>query len=75
MIFHELWDLSSRNLLGTYETEVEALDVVGEGLATHGAAYVEELALGWADTEDPNRGSEIASRTTLADRAAPRRPE
>ena len=69
MIFYELWDVRSKNLIGTYTTEAEALGVVSEVIGTHGRAYIDGVALGWADNEDETRGEEIASGETLAKRA------
>ena len=69
MIFYELWDLRSRNIIGTYPTEANALGVVSEAMVNHGRTYVEDLALGWADDEDETRGGEIASGLALAERA------
>ena len=72
MIFYELWDLTSKNLLGTYQTQAHATTIVSEALAAHGRPYVENLALGWGDNEDPSRGAEIASGSALIDRAQSR---
>lgn len=44
MVF-EIWDIESGNLLGSYDSEEEALAVVHDALNRHGREYVEALAL------------------------------
>lgn len=46
---YDLWDSDSGNIIGTYSTRDEALSVVREALAKHGAAYVESLLFGQED--------------------------
>ena len=69
MIFYELWDLRSRNIVGTYPTEADALAVVRETINHHGREYVDDLVLGWGDDEDEKEGEEVASGAALVERA------
>ncbi|MSQ27091.1 MAG: hypothetical protein EXR51_03000 [Dehalococcoidia bacterium] len=73
MIFYELWDLQSRNLIGTYSTEAEALAVVSSVVALSGGPYAEDLALGWADDQDETPGGQIATGAALIERAGSQR--
>jgi hypothetical protein len=49
---YEIWDRESGNLLVDRPTEVEALSVVREAIARHGAAYADSLSLIFEDDED-----------------------
>lgn len=69
MIYYELWDIESRNLLGTSDSNSEILSTVRDLIALNGQAVAEGLMLGWGDTEDPSRGGEIASGAGLAELA------
>jgi hypothetical protein len=44
MIF-ELWDTATMNLVGSYESEAAALNVVRGAVERYGAGYAEGLAL------------------------------
>lgn len=67
MIFYELWDHRSGNLLGSYGTEAEALALVRDVIARSGR--VEGLSLAWGDDEDDELGGEIAEGVELLSRA------
>ena len=41
----ELWDKETRNALGDFDTEMEALAAVAEAVATHGADYGNAIVL------------------------------
>ena len=69
MIYYELWDMQSRNIIGSYPTEAEALAVVREAIERHGRQYVDDLTLGWGDDEAEEQGGEIVSGALLAERA------
>lgn len=45
MAGYELWEMQSRNLMGDYDTEGEALAAVAAALGAHGPAYVDCLML------------------------------
>lgn len=44
---YELWDLETRNLLGTYDTKEAALAVVRGAIRAHGPGIAETLFLGY----------------------------
>jgi hypothetical protein len=48
-MIYELIDVESANLIGTYESEAEALAVVRAALRADGPASIEPLALGYTD--------------------------
>ena len=64
---YELWDLTSRNVAGFFETEADALDAVRAAGHTHGAAYAECFALIREDAR--GRSKTIARGTELVKRA------
>ncbi len=68
---YELWDTESRNLVGTYESESEALDFVCRVAREKGWEAAEMLALG--EEEKAGRPSLLASGGELAKRARLRR--
>lgn len=41
----ELWDQESRNLMGDYGTENEALVAVGKAVSTYGSDYADSIVL------------------------------
>ena len=43
---YELWDMDSGNIVGAYQTEAEALDVVRQEIAANGRDSIEEWVLG-----------------------------
>jgi hypothetical protein len=65
---YELWETRTGNLIGSFETESEALDVVRGAIRTHGPAYVDTLLLGYENTR--GRSRTIAQGSQLAQLAA-----
>jgi len=67
MRFYEVWDHRSRNLLGSYGAEREALALVRD-LANQ-SLPVDSLSLIWGDEDDDEFGGEIAEGPALVARA------
>ena len=71
-MFYELIDVESGNLIGTYDSEADALAVVRHAVRENGAAYVESLALGRSDENGDGaliaEGAELLERSARADR-------
>jgi hypothetical protein len=71
---YELWEMSTGNLVGAYETESAALRVVAEAIRRYGPASVATLALDDAGPDGDGRpiaeGDELARRALDADAAA-----
>src|SRR5712691_4883423 len=65
MIFHELWDIKSRNLVGSYETQEEALAVAARIIAEDPPS-IDRLALEWGDDDDEDAGGLLAKGAKLA---------
>ena len=63
---YALWDLETGNLVGAYDTEECALDVVRRSIAEHGRESITMLALA---REAPGRVRNIAQGDALAKRA------
>jgi hypothetical protein len=63
----ELWDTETDSLVGTYDTEAEALAIVRSSIRTYGLVSVEHLALGYEDKR--GRTTLVAFGQELADRA------
>lgn len=72
-MFYELLDVETGNLIGTYESEAEALTIVRRAARLNGAAYVEALALGYED--DDGDGAQIAAGADLLARALAGEPD
>ena len=72
MIFYEVWDQRSGNLLGSYGTEWEALALVRDLAAE--AAPVDALALIWGDEDDDDLGGQVDEGQVLLARAHAARP-
>ncbi|MGH2350699.1 MAG: hypothetical protein ACRDI2_19750 [Chloroflexota bacterium] len=70
---YELWDMKSRNALGGFATEAEALAVVREMIEDHGRGAVESWLLG--ATNSRGRSKPIAQGRELAERALAAAPE
>ena len=62
-MFYELWDVESRNLVGSFKSEDEALALVVSFGRTGGQTTVDHFLLGWC-TEDGD-GGEIATGQEL----------
>lgn len=69
---YELWETTSGNLVGTYDTEGAALAVVRRAIDRHGRDYVDSLALGLEDSR--GRSTPVASGPQLAERALAKLP-
>ena len=67
MRYYEIWDQRTRNLLGSYGAEWEALALVRE--LESESAPVEALALIWGDEDDEDLGGQIAEGPALLTRA------
>ena len=67
MKYFEVWDQRSRNLLGSYGAEWEALALVRE--LESESASVDALTLIWGDEDDEDLGGEIAEGAALLARA------
>ena len=63
---YELWDMRSRNIVGGFDTEEEALAAIRSAIERHGRAYVDDLFLG---VESRGRSKPIAQGQALAERA------
>jgi hypothetical protein len=61
--YYELWDLRTRNCLGSYGEEWEALAVIREMDAD--AMPADELALIWGDADDDEAGGQVAEGEAL----------
>ncbi|HEY7064221.1 MAG TPA: hypothetical protein VII06_22260 [Chloroflexota bacterium] len=63
----ELWSLASKNLVGDFATEAEALAAVRAAIDAHGAAYADDLLL----SRETRRGETrlVARGSVLRDRA------
>ena len=66
-LIYELMDVESANLIGTYDSEGEALGIVRAAIATHGTSAMDGIALGYEDEE--GNGALIAEGTALVARA------
>jgi hypothetical protein len=66
-MFFELLDIDTGNLIGTYETEPQALAVVRRAYQLNGSGYVASLALGYED--DDGEGEQLATGADLLARA------
>lgn len=66
MIFYELWDKPSRNLLGSYGTHQKALALAARIIATDPPS-ADRLTLDWGDDDDEDAGGLLAEGTKLAD--------
>jgi hypothetical protein len=71
----EVWDLESRNLLATYETETAALAAVAQAVQLHGPDYATPLALIREDHHGRSKllaqGAALLKRTRAAVDAFP----
>jgi len=72
MKYYEIWDQRSRNLLGSYGAEWEALALVRELEST--SAPVDALALIWGDEDDDDLGGQLAEGAVLLARAHAAQP-
>lgn len=66
-MIYELWDMRTVNMIVSYQREAEALAVVREAVARHGAGYAEGLAL--IREDDHGESSTVAEGQALLDYA------
>ena len=66
-MFYELIDVESCNLIGTYDSEDEALSIVRRGVQLNGSGFANTLALGYED--DDGEGAQLAAGADLFARA------
>jgi hypothetical protein len=74
---YALWDLETGNLVGGYDTELEALRIVHRSFLTFGPESVEQLALALESrgrTKNIATGVELAERAKAAVEGEPARP-
>ena len=67
MTYYELWNTKTRNAVGDFDSEAEALAVVREAIHRHGREYANMLALGCEDDAGETRA--IAGGQELAELA------
>jgi hypothetical protein len=65
---YELWDIETRNIIGTFESEAQALHATRDLIARNAPAYPDALALVFED--DQGESSLIVKGPRLASRAA-----
>ena len=77
-MFYELIDVKSGNLIGTYDSEDEALSIVRRGVQLNGSGFVDTLALGYEDNDAEGAqlaaGAELLARALGRDQGRPPRP-
>src|SRR6266581_2346449 len=66
MIFYELWDKKSRNLLGSFETKEEAL-ALAAGILAGDSSSIDHLTLDWGKDDDEDAGGQLAEGAKLSD--------
>ena len=65
-MFYELWDLESGNIVGDFDSEADALQVVRELLEVNDPDFVDALSLG---RNDDGAFAVVAEGAALAERA------
>ncbi len=50
--YFSLWDIKSRNIINTYVSGLDALQVAGDLIADFGDGYAADLDLSWTSDED-----------------------
>jgi hypothetical protein len=63
---YELWEITTGNLMDSFESSEEALSVVAEAIHKYGASYVDSIMLVYGSGEE---SKEIASGKNLFERA------
>lgn len=71
--FYELWDVDTGNIIGTFETEADALGIVHDLIQCNDADYADDLVLGYRDRQGEWRS--VATGAALAARADALLPE
>jgi lauroyl/myristoyl acyltransferase len=64
---YELWETTSRNMVGVFPSEEEALEIVRQSLDKYGRTYAVHLALGYEDEDGETTA--VAAGGELIDRA------
>jgi hypothetical protein len=67
--WYELWDVDTGNIVGSFESEAEALEEVRGLLAVNGSSYAHDLSLGRRHETGGEliaEGLELARRATAA---------
>ena len=54
-MIYELWDTGSRNMIGTFPTKEEALNVIRDAIALYGVAWADSVFLGQEDKAGRSR--------------------
>ena len=67
MTYYELWNTRTRNAVGDFDSEAEALAVVREAIRRHGREYADMLVLGCENDAGESRA--IAAGQDLAELA------
>ncbi len=73
---YELWDVDSGNMIGSFETEADALAEVRGLAAANAPGYADDLSLGRFDASGGAliaEGAELLARALVARRADDRR--
>lgn len=73
MIFYEVWDKTSGNLLGSYRSEAKALTLVRSIVERADSAEAENLVLVSGDDEDEDYGGPVVEGRALLVLAQPAR--
>ena len=63
---YELWDASSRNLIGAYDAEADVLQFVRTYVAEHGSSYAQSWVLLWDDDATDQAGQIAEGQALLA---------
>ncbi len=76
-MIYDLWDISSGNIINTYQTEAQALAMVRDLIEVNGEDFVDALSLGY-EADDGSvgivaEGRDLEVRARAA--AVPARPE
>lgn len=66
-MFYELWDLDSGNIIGDFDSEADALQVVRDLLEVNEPDFADALSLGW--NGDDGAFAIVAEGAALAERA------
>ena len=76
MAVYELWQMRTRNIVGSFATKAEALAVVRQAAEAQGETFVETLFLGHEDSNGRSRpiaqGPDLLRLALAATETAPR---
>jgi hypothetical protein len=65
-VAYELWEMQSGNLMGSFPTQDEALQVLAKAVSRYGSSYTDTIMLTY---EHGDESKELASGAELADLA------